>query len=63
MTEIHVQFADSSGKTIISYFGAAQDERYFPNQGTVTSDDPRWTAFYATIQVAQQTNFPSPAVN
>jgi hypothetical protein len=43
---IYVQFADSTDEEIISVLASPQDPKFYPNQGTVLSDDPRYVAFY-----------------
>lgn len=46
MQTVFVQFADSTDKAIISWFGSPQNPDDFPNYGTVQTDDPRYLAFY-----------------
>lgn len=60
MASIYVQYADSTEKEIIGYFGSPQDVVVFPNQGIVDASDARWATFYATIPSFEQTNFPAP---
>jgi hypothetical protein len=44
MTAIHVQFADLTEQTIISYFAGPQDPDVWPNQGEIEDSDPRYLA-------------------
>lgn len=41
----YVQFESSEELKIISVFGSPQDEQYWPNQGVVEDNDPRYMAF------------------
>lgn len=40
-----VQFSDASQTVVVSVFGCVQDETFFPNQGEVEDDDPRYLQF------------------
>lgn len=46
-----VQFKDSTNEEIIAYFGGAQDPEYYPNQGEVEADDPKWAVFYNKVHM------------
>ena len=41
----YVQFSDSQETKIVTVFGCPQDPVYWPNQGTVEDDDPRYLEF------------------
>jgi hypothetical protein len=45
MTELYVQFSDVAQEVITSVFSNPQDVAYYPNQGVVQEDDPRYLAF------------------
>lgn len=49
MSTMFVQFSDSSETTITSVFGCSQDPDFYPNQGTVETDDERYMAYLASI--------------
>lgn len=55
-----VQFSDANSTAIISVFASAQNAADWPNQGTVTTSDPRWAAYYATLPAAIQARLPAP---
>lgn len=46
MSNIYVQFADSSESAIVSVFCNEQDPAVWPNQGVIPSSDARWATFY-----------------
>ncbi|WP_432734702.1 hypothetical protein [Ralstonia solanacearum] len=52
MTQIFVQFADASEKTVVAVFGCPQDATAYPNQAQIDSADLRYLAF---INAAWQT--------
>lgn len=43
---LNVQFSDETETVIISHFGAQQDPELWPNQGELSSEDPRWKAYF-----------------
>ncbi|UVL42556.1 hypothetical protein LOY55_10840 [Pseudomonas sp. B21-040] len=43
---MYVNFSEPEHITITAYFTSIQDPDYWPNQGVVESDDPRWSVFY-----------------
>ncbi len=45
MTQINVQFSDSTETTVIACFGCAQDPTAWPNQGVISTTDARYLAF------------------
>lgn len=49
MENMCVQFSDSSGSTIITYFGSEQSDSVYQNLGTVATSDARWKAFYDSV--------------
>lgn len=55
-----VQFSDATEKTIIAMFAGAQNATAWPNQGTVTTSDARWAAYYATLPASVQAGLPAP---
>lgn len=62
-TNINVQFTDATQETIISYFGSPQDPDSYENLGTVSTSDPRWATYYATIPENMQAFFPAPTTD
>ena len=48
---VDVQFIDESEDVICAYFSGPQDPEYYPHQGLVEEDDPRYKAFLETIIV------------
>ena len=60
MDPINVQFTSSKKTAICGYFGSPQEASDFPNQGQVTADDARWTAYYSNLPVQFQANLPTP---
>lgn len=59
-TTLNVQFSDSTQETIISYFGSPQSASNYSNLGTVTTSDPKWAAYYATLSATAAGFFPAP---
>ncbi|SOY56875.1 hypothetical protein [Cupriavidus taiwanensis] len=57
---IHVQFSDEQQAVIVSCFNTSQDPEYWPNQGVVTSDDPRWHAYYESLPETFRQYLPAP---
>jgi hypothetical protein len=49
MDEIFVQFEDRKQERVISVFGNPQDLEVYPNQGSVTDEDPRYLAFISML--------------
>ncbi|TFH81815.1 hypothetical protein [Pseudomonas kribbensis] len=43
---IYVNFPDPEKTIIDAFFSSEPDPNYWPNAGTVESDDPRWAVFY-----------------
>jgi hypothetical protein len=60
MEPIYVQFSDATEAVIVSAFSIPQDGKAFPNQGTVTPDDPRWAVYYESIVVGAREAWPTP---
>jgi hypothetical protein len=60
MQEINVQFADSTGSTIISVFGCPQNPVIFSNLGAVPTSDTRWVAYYNAQNIIVQAGLPPP---
>jgi hypothetical protein len=46
---INVQFTDASAQIIQAYLASPQDPDLWPNQGTVSTSDPRWKTFYDAV--------------
>lgn len=46
-----VQFKDSTEEEIIAYLAGPQDPKYFPHQGEIESNDPRWASFYEKVHM------------
>jgi hypothetical protein len=53
MMLMYVQFTDATETVIASVFSALQSTAC-PNQGTVTANDARWAAYYATLPGSMQ---------
>jgi hypothetical protein len=49
---IYVQFADSTEAVIVSVFSSPQSATAYPNQGTVTATDSRYTTYVAALEKA-----------
>lgn len=45
-TTIYVQYEDDTEKTIIAVYGCAQDPDFYPHQGEIPSEDPRYVTYY-----------------
>lgn len=60
MDTIYVQFSDNTEQRIVSAFTSPQDPMVWPNQGTVTSSDPRWAAYFATLPAGIAAAWPAP---
>lgn len=45
--QICVSFSDDTEAKIVASFSCPQDPEVWPNQGTVDSDDERWTSYAA----------------
>lgn len=60
MQLINVQFSDSTKASIVSYFSTPQDPAVYPNQGSIFSNDARWSAYYAAQPAAVQKGIPAP---
>ncbi|MFK2876878.1 hypothetical protein [Rhodanobacter hydrolyticus] len=46
MTQLNVQFSDSTESTIIAYFANAQDPTQYPNQSVIQASDIRWKTYF-----------------
>jgi hypothetical protein len=57
---LNVQFSDSSGATIIGYFGAPQAPTVWENMGTVEASDARWKTYYDSQPAVLQPYLPAP---
>jgi hypothetical protein len=44
--QINVNFSDSTQTEIANYFASPQDPEQWPNQGAISTSDPRWKTFY-----------------
>ncbi len=60
MSQIFVQFTNSSDEVILSCFGSPQEGDSWPNQGTVDNSDPRWVVFYNEQSILFQRILPTP---
>jgi len=60
MSNIFVQFSDSTETTVVAYFAEPQDLTVYPNQGTIESTDPRYAKYYAALPTAVQAVLPPP---
>lgn len=60
MSNIYVQFADTTEEVVISFFGAPQDLIAYPNQGSISANDARWNAYFSTLPAAVQKVLPAP---
>ncbi|MGA4125478.1 hypothetical protein ACI2VP_05330 [Ralstonia nicotianae] len=60
MTTVFVQFADATGKTVVSVFGCQQDAEKYPNQAQVPSNDARYSAYYNALPSYSQTGLIAP---
>jgi hypothetical protein len=57
---IFVQFADSTEKSVISYFGSPQDPTAWQNQGEIDTSDTRWKAYYDALSPEFTEGLPPP---
>lgn len=60
MAIVHVQFADETETTIVSYFGSPQDPAIYPNYADIDTSDPRWHAYYNSLPDWLQPWLPTP---
>ncbi|WMD23290.1 hypothetical protein RAS12_13245 [Achromobacter seleniivolatilans] len=61
MEEFFVQFSGAEQKEIVATFGCVQDEKVYPNQGSVEVDDPRWLTYFNGLPLAIQESMARPA--
>ncbi|MHA6126293.1 tail fiber assembly protein [Pseudomonas fluorescens group sp. PF-1] len=47
--KVFVQFSDSSKEQVVAEFGGQQDREFYPHQGEIPVDDPRYVDFLALI--------------
>lgn len=59
MNMLNVQFTDSTSQVIASYFGSPQDPAVFPNQGVISSTDPRWATFRNSFPAVMLATLPA----
>jgi hypothetical protein len=57
---IYVQFADSTDKVVVSYFGSPQDPVAWPNQGQIDTSDARWKTYYEALSSQFTEGLPTP---
>jgi hypothetical protein len=60
MQMINVQFADDSDQVVVSYLSGPQDPAYYPNQGVISTSDPRWAAYYNAKPFFLRDGLPTP---
>lgn len=60
MTEICIQFSDSTETAIVSYFGSPQDPEVFQNYAQIDTSDTRWKAYFDEQTPEIQANLPQP---
>ena len=60
MTQIYVQFEDTTDEVVVSCFGGPQDETVWSNQSIVDSSDLRWKAYYDKQAFTIQQMLPAP---
>jgi hypothetical protein len=60
MTNLNVQFADSSDAVIVSYFGAPQNAAIYGNMGTVDTSDAKWKDYFESQPVWVKPFLPAP---
>lgn len=60
METVHVQLEPKDQKFIIAVFSCEQDLIVYPNQATISVDDPRWRDFWAETNEGGRASFPSP---
>ncbi|MET1392025.1 hypothetical protein ABXK85_20740, partial [Yersinia enterocolitica] len=46
-----VQFSDAKKTRVIAYLAGPQDPDYFPHQGEIDTDNPKWAVFYEQIHL------------
>jgi hypothetical protein len=63
MSNIYIQFEDATESAVISYFGAPQNPTAYANQGTMTTNDSRWSAYFNALPVAIQNQLPAPTTS
>ena len=60
MQTLNVQFSDSTGSEIVSYFASQQPTGWFTNLGEVETNDSRWQTYYSQQPTAIQQLLPAP---
>lgn len=57
---IYVQFYDDTEAVVAAYWSTPQDPQYYPNQGSMDTSDPRWHAYYDSLDPFFQASLPTP---
>lgn len=61
MSDIYVQFSDSSESKIASIFCCPQDPTIWENQGAVDASDSRYVTYYDSLPDSVKALVPHPA--
>lgn len=60
MSTLYVQYADATEAVVISCFSCPQDPAAYPNQGTLSTADPKWATYYNNIPELMRSSTPAP---
>lgn len=53
---VFVQFSDSSKGQVVAEYGGLQDSKFYPHQGEIAADDPRYLDFLSLIAALKAGN-------
>ena len=60
---INIMFEDETEAKIVGYFGSPQNPEEYPNQGVVSTSDPRWRAYWEATPEPARRWIPEPTDN